>query len=199
MLLHAQSAPFCLVLSVLLFLSLFSSPRTRETLFALPLVCLSPSSPGRERPCCFTPSLPLSVYPFCLTPVSKGRERPCCSMLTLPLYVLPFLSLPNIHQGRERPCSLCPFPCLSPSSPGRERPVHCPGSDLPQLGPVVVFGFPAPLAALGSAGLPYQVVQTHAHGSSQEEEGPAPSQPVADAVAVAADVAVDLDGDGEDQ
>ena len=188
-----------LPLSVLLFLSLLNSPRTRETLFNMPLSCLSPSSPGRERSCCFTLSLSLSVCPFCLTPVSAGRERPCCCMLSLPLHVLPFLSLPDIHQGRERPCSLCPCPCLSPSSPGRERPVHCPGSDLPELGPVVVFGFPAPLTALGSAGLPYQVVQTHTHGGRQEEEGPAPSQPVADAVAVAADVAVDLDGDGEDQ
>lgn len=119
-------------------------------------------------------------------------------MLSLPLSVLPFLSLLNSPRTRETLLAL-PLVCLSPSSPGRERPVHCPGSDLPELGPVVVFGFPAPLAALGSAGLPYQVVQTHANGSRQEEEGPAPPQPVADAVAVAADVAVDLDGDGEDQ
>ena len=85
-----------------------------------------PSSPGRARPCCFMLSLPLSVLSFlccsfCLFSVHQGRERPC-SLCRLSVS-------PQVHQDeRDHVASrlVCPFQfypfCLTPVSKGRERP-----------------------------------------------------------------------------
>lgn len=79
----------------------------------------------------------------------------------------------------------------------KRGPAHGSGSDLPEFSPVALLGLPAPAAALGAGRLAHQVVQAHAHGSSQEEESPAPPESVPNAVPMAADVSVYLNGDWE--